>query len=314
MSRVFEALQKARVIQDGEGVSTTLSAYGLIQSIESAAKHERKTIVAPRKIPTPSAPQILDNKKGAYSHQSAKAFIEHDVFEQFQSLQIQPPLDTRLISVIDTQGAAPEAFRLLSVRLRNLQKSQSLQKLLITSTSPKEGKSFISANLACTLALGGTRKILLVEGDLRCPSLSTVFGIHPPTGICDYLSGDARLHDSIFKLEGSGIWLLPAGRPSITPVDLLDSSKAAAMVDQLADWFDWVIIDAPPTLPLADTSIWERIVDGTLLVTRLGATRKKLLAKGLESMDLYKLIGTVVNCSEESMQYGDYYYGPTTRK
>ena len=322
MSRVFEALQKTRAGRKSEDATTPLSVQSLIQRIESADALERKASVEPREESVPGVTSIIAQPGATSSHRLGlaadfrtpspvlKPAVSREVFEQFRSLQIEPALDARLVSISGLQGPAPEAFRLLAARVRHIQKCQPLHKLVITSTTAKEGKSFVSGNLACTLALDATQKILLIEGDLRCPSLSRLFGIRPPAGIGDYLSATATLQESIFKLEGAGIWIMPAGSRSTTPLDFLRPAPLTEMLDQLAHWFDWVIVDAPPTLPLADTGIWERVVDGILLVARQGMTRKGLLAKGLEATELDKVIGTVLNCSEESLQYGDYYNAP----
>lgn len=324
MSRVFDALQHTRAAQKNGDNTTPLTVQDLIQKIESADSVDRKASVEPREASAhPVGPIIRPISRAASLRPdlgidstslspSQDAETAQKILEEFQSLHINPLHDGRLVSLDDVRCAASEAFRLLAVRLRHLQKRQPLQKLLITSTSAKEGKSLISANLACTLALGGGSRVLLIEGDLRCPTLSKIFGFHTPVGLCDYLTGQKSLKESVFHLQAANIWIMPAGRSSRSPIDLLNSSATVEMMDKFGRWFDWVIVDAPPALPLADTSIWERLVDGTLLVARLGTTQKELLHKGLESMEPEKLIGTVLNCSEESLQYGDYYQTSST--
>lgn len=318
MSRVFEALQRTQEARRGDRSVNRLSAQGLIEEIESPDALARRVRMQAIHEPVP-APEVHAEAPASRaeavvrpvsSRRPRKTTEAPDVFEHFRTLPMAPTEESRLVSLSSLQGAAPEAFRLLSVRLRHLQKASTLQKLVITSTTSKEGKSLVSSNLSCTLALDTTQKVLLIEGDLRCPSLCRVFGSQPPAGIFNYLSKNASLEECIFRLESAGIWIMPAGTPSATPLDLLRPAVLTPMLDQLANWFDWIIVDAPPTLPLADTSVWSRVVDGVLLVARKNMTRKGLLAKGLESMEADKIVGTVLNCSDESLQYGDYYLAP----
>lgn len=170
----------------------------------------------------------------------------------------------------------------------------------------------VAANLACTLALRTQQKVLLLEGDVRRPTQSKVFGIEQKPGICEWLRGERSLQKSIYRLEGPGLWILPAGVASNNSLELLQSGRLTGMMEQLNAWFDWIVIDSPPVLPLADTSVWTNLCDGILLVTRQGTTQKRQLQKGLEALATQKLIGAIVN-SSKSISNTDYYYRPTNR-
>jgi capsular exopolysaccharide synthesis family protein len=214
--------------------------------------------------------------------------------------------------VTDKESLAAENFRFLAVRLRQLQQSRPLKKVLITSAIPREGKTMVAANLACTLARRAQQRTLLVEGDLRRPSLSQMFGLSKMSGICEWLQGESGPSASIYHLEGPGLWILPAGSTPRNPLELMQSGRLSTLMDQLTAWFDWIIIDSPPVLPLADTSVWTRLVDGILLVTRQGTTEKHQLQRGLEAIEPTKLIGALLNCSINTA-HSDYYYhyGPS---
>jgi Mrp family chromosome partitioning ATPase len=107
-------------------------------------------------------------------------------------------------------------------------------------------------------------------------------------------------------LEGLGLWILPAGAAPQNPLELMQSGKLSLLVEQLEAWFDWIVIDSPPVLPLADTSLWSRLADGVLLVTRKGTTEKRQLKRGLEAIEKSKLLGALIN-SSESAAHSDYY-------
>jgi capsular exopolysaccharide synthesis family protein len=224
-------------------------------------------------------------------------------------VKISVPAQGRLVSVSDKDSPAAEAFRLLAVRLRHLRRDRPLKKVLITSSIPQEGKSTCSANLACSLALRPQQRVLLLEGDVRRPSLSAMFALSARPGICEWLRGERLLADSIYFLEGPGLWFMPAGSSPSNPLELLQSGKVATLLDQFEGLFDWIVIDTPPVLPLADTSVWSRLADGVLLVARQGTTEKRQLQRAVDAVESQKLIGALLN-SSNSAPHTDYYYRP----
>ena len=227
-------------------------------------------------------------------------------FGDFRSVTPAVALDSRLICLTGGSSLGAEKFRLLGLRLRYLQQSGKLKKVLITSTLAEEGKSVVAANLAVTLARKKQQKILLLEGDLRRPVLAPQFGLGKLAGLTEFLRGSLALAKAIYHLDGPDLWLLPAGTPSDNPLELMQSGTLAGLLDHLTSFFDWIVIDSPPLLPLADTSLWSRLVDGILLIAREGKTEKKQLRKGLEMLDRAPFLGVVLNsCS--SADHKDYY-------
>lgn len=170
----------------------------------------------------------------------------------------------------------------------------------------------VAANLACSLALKTHQRVLLLEGDLRRPAVSQEFGLGRNPGLCECLEGERAIQNCIYHLADARLWILPSGIVDTNALELLQSAKLSALMDQLSSWFDWVIIDSPPVLPLADTSVWSRMADGIILVAREGTTDKQQLRKGLEALDSKKLIGALLN-SSQSAGSSDYYYGPSSQ-
>jgi succinoglycan biosynthesis transport protein ExoP len=121
------------------------------------------------------------------------------------------------------------------------------------------------------------------------------------------LQGDSGPAESIYYLEEAGLWVLPAGSTPRNALELMQSGRLSAMMDQLTAWFDWIVIDTPPVLPLADTSVWMRLADGVLLVARQGTSEKRQLQRGVEAIERSKLIGALLNCSSNA-SHKDYYY------
>jgi capsular exopolysaccharide synthesis family protein len=160
------------------------------------------------------------------------------------------------------------------------------------------------------LARRTQQKTLLIDGDLRRPTVAKLFGLGKVSGIAEWLQGECGAKESIYSLEETGLWVLPAGNVPRNPLELMQSGRLSILMEQLTGWFDWIVIDSPPVLPLADTSIWMRMADGILLVARQGGTEKKQLKQGLEEIDPSKLLGAVLN-SSQNVSLSNYYYQST---
>jgi capsular exopolysaccharide synthesis family protein len=294
MSHIFDALQRAEAEQQGNELSLTRQllqmaksgAQALIEVTEAPAAGAR--LAEPAKTLAPTTAELANP------------------FELFGSLPLVLPPNSKLVSVTEKDGLAAEKFRFLAVRLRQLQQNRPLKKLLITSTIPEEGKSMLAANLACTLARRKEKRTLLLDGDLRRPTVAKQLGLGPVSGLSESLLDETKLTSSIHRLDALGLWVLPAGRSAQNPLELMQSGRLLPVMDQLTEWFDWIVIDSPPVLPLADTIIWARLADGILLTTRQGKTETKQLQRGLGALEKSKLLGAIVNSSTSTAHSGYY--------
>jgi len=326
MSHIFDGLQRLEGERPGSDASGLSGVTELLQHAERHAASKWGTLIQ-SESPEATGAKAIDLFDGAVemrtqfaAERELKTLVELPLrdrfaatFSQFQSLHPSPPSQSRLASFMDRESPAAEAFNLLAVRLRHIKRARTLKKVLITSTIPQEGKSMVSANLACTLALKAEHKILVLEGDLRRPSLSQIFGLERQIGLSEVLENAHGLAASIYHLEGPDLWILPAGKPRNNALELLQSEALSKLMDKLAELFDWIIIDSPPILPLADTSIWMRMADGIILTTRQGTTQKRELKRGLEAIDHGKLLGALVNSSDHA-NADNYYYAPQTSR
>jgi capsular exopolysaccharide synthesis family protein len=292
MSNIFDALQRAESeSSDGKSLTLTL-ATELLQAAEQKLR-DSGTVLLP-----PATPASAD----AFDPIPSETLGELD---RYPVLPVSIREDSRLVALGKEGSLGAEKFRFLAVRLRQLRQSRPLKKVLITSTIPEEGKSTVAANLACTLARRKPQKTLLLEGDLRRPKIAAQFGLGTLPGLCEWLSG-ATPNINIYRLENLGVWLLPAGTAPQNPLELMQSGRLSPLMEQLEAWFDWIVIDSPPVLPLADTSLWSRLADGILLVTRKGTTEKQQLQRGIEAIEKSKLLGALVNSSSNA-SHSDYY-------
>jgi capsular exopolysaccharide synthesis family protein len=290
MSHIFDALQRSETEYAGTEPSLTEpSSFSVATELLQVAERKRRG-------PVRETSDLPDDSNS---------------LEQFPTLPVSILPSSRLVSVGEEGSLGAEKFRFLAVRLRQLRQSRPLKKVLITSTIPQEGKSTVAANLACTLARRKQHKTLLLEGDLRRPTVAQKFGLGRVPGLSEWLRGETESMN-IYRLDALGLWVLPAGSAPENPLELMQSGKLAPLMEQLTAWFDWIVIDSPPVLPLADTSIWARLADGVLLVTRKSITEKEQLRRGLEALETSKLLGALVNASTDAA-HSDYYqrYGPS---
>jgi capsular exopolysaccharide synthesis family protein len=219
-----------------------------------------------------------------------------------------PTPEQRLVSIAAPDSTGAEMFRVLATRLAHMQNKRHLQKLLITSSVVDEGKSVVSTNLALTLARRSNQRTLLIEADLRRPTVTTLLSPKPLRGISDWAAGNLALDDSLFQVRDLPLWFLPAGRPIDDPMPLLESERFGKMLETISTSFDWVLLDATPMLPMADSASLARHCDGVLVVVREGFTRRKVLNKAGESIEKSKLLGMVFNqASMLNIDYDNYY-------
>ena len=232
--------------------------------------------------------------------------------EQLRSLRVSLAANSRLVCLENYGSVEAEMFRLLGLRLKYLRQRRKLKRIVITSTMPEEGKSVVAANLAATMCRNKKERVLLVEGDLRRPTLSQRFGWDHRAGLTEYLRDDLPAREVIYRVDPHGFYVVTGGETAKDPFELLQSKRLAEFVEQVTKVFDWIIIDSTPILPLADTAVWTRLADGILIVARQGKTEKRPLEKALETLDRSALLGVVLNGFSDVLQdkcskYYNYY-------
>jgi capsular exopolysaccharide synthesis family protein len=294
MSYIFEALQRAEAERSGGSLPQNADSVAeLLQGIEQEI--ERKQSLS--ELPPAAKPE----SPGADSFASAKVLL--------------PALaaDSRLVCLTDQGGMAAEKFRVLGLKLRHLREKRKLKRIVISSSIPEEGKSLIAANLALNQSRSKILNTVLIDGDLRRPELGKRFGFNRNLpGLSEVLRGERQLSDVVYKLDGSGLWFLPAGVTPENPLEVMQAGRLQQLLEQLEAFFDWIIIDTPPVVPLADTPLWMKLSDGVLLVTREGVCEKKQLERALEVIDHSTILGMVINsCSSNDQKYYYSRYGST---
>jgi protein-tyrosine kinase len=214
----------------------------------------------------------------------------------------------------DPSGTVPgaEQFRTLRSRLYQVRKEQPLKTVLITSSVPGEGKTFITTNLAHAIIRQPDRHVLVIDADMRRSRVHTVLGASASPGLSDYLNGSIDETSAIQKGSTGNLYLIPSGSLITNPSELLLNGRIKRLIDRLAPAFDWIIIDSPPCLPVADANTLADVCDGVLLVVRAASTQSETAHRACQELQTKKLIGVVLNGSDDASHYGSYDYYDTS--
>jgi protein-tyrosine kinase len=200
-----------------------------------------------------------------------------------------------------------EEFRRLRSFLYEVRRKQPLRRLLISSALSGEGKTFVAANLAQTMALRPSESVLVVDGDLRLSRLHRPLGAAANPGLSEYLQGDADIFSVIQRGPTDNLFFVAGGSPKTNPADLISNGRLEVFLERLAPAFDWIVWDSPPALLVTDASLLAALCDGILLVIRAGITHVDMARKALQMFRNKPLLGTVLNGSQPRTPYKDYY-------
>lgn len=199
-----------------------------------------------------------------------------------------------VVMIGQAHSLAAERFRRLKTTLLNEQ-GDSIQVIVVTSSGPGEGKSLVSTNLSMAFAADKQGEVLLIDADMRRPSIGRLLDPPPKLGLTEILRGQTELDHAILELENSPLKVLPSGTPVRNPVDLLASARSKEMFDTLRARFRRIIVDTAPVVPFTDADVIGGFSDGVLLVARSGHTQQTLFARAIASITSTKIVGTVLN-------------------
>jgi non-specific protein-tyrosine kinase len=211
-----------------------------------------------------------------------------------------------LITLTDPRSPVSEAYRTLRTNLSFYSLDHPIRTLVVTSSAPGEGKSTTIANLAVTLAQSG-RRTILVDCDLRRPSLHTLFNLAEQPGLTNMMLDETEA--PLQKTEVENLWLLASGTKPPNPADLLGAQKVDKVIDQLLAQADIVLFDAPPVIAVTDAAVLGAKVDGVLLVISAGKTRREHAERAKELLEKAKvrIVGVTLTNAPKDGSLGGYY-------
>jgi protein-tyrosine kinase len=297
MSRIHEALEKAAKErsanllggESGDPSEVLVEIHGQARAEASIANRaEQQRILA------------VGNQAGPLRYEELVKRCSHSKWE----IDARPNIFQRP----GVRNGGAERFRTLRSRLYQIASTRTLRRLLITSSIPAEGKTFVTANLAQSIVQQSERRVLIIDADLRSPRVHVELGTPNRPGLTDYLRGEANEFTAIQRGARENLFLIPAGSEASNPSELLLSQRMKDLLDLVTPIFDWIIIDSPPVLPVHDASILADLTDGVLLVVRAGSTHAEVAEKVAGEFREKNLLGVVLNRVEKSDSYGSDYY------
>jgi capsular exopolysaccharide synthesis family protein len=221
---------------------------------------------------------------------------------------------------LEERGAGVEQFRGLRSRIYQARYEASLKTVLVCSGMPGEGKSFVAANLAMSLARNSVNNILLIDGDLRRPTLHNLLGAPNVPGLSEYLAGTARLNEVLQRDSNSrngesasggalsNLTFIPAGKCGDNSSELVANHRIEELIATLSVQFDWIIIDSPPVLAVTDAVELARSADAVLLVARGARTPFDVAQRTQAAFSSSRVLGFVLNAVKNPPRRGSYYY------
>ena len=226
------------------------------------------------------------------------------------------PADKRASNPLLDNGVPPnfaEAFKSIRTNVLFSTAEEGMRSLVVTSAGPGEGKSLVASNLSLALAQAGQR-VLLIDADMRRPRVHEIFGGQQEPGLSNVLSGNAKTSDAIRKSSTPGLWVLPSGHIPPNPAELLGSKRYTDFVASLGIHFDWVVLDTPPVMVVADSSIVANQASGVVFVVRADHTNPHAVRAAAEQLEAANahLLGSVLNGVD--LVRNPYYYSAYYRK
>src|SRR5690349_24977153 len=330
MGRVFDAMKRHSVTDNGSAAKATeksthreegprVSGLPSAQQIEEQLLSGSSIMSVPGKavrssastahtadvpggsaLPDGIASRDAGATLGAAGATRAGGFVTFDV----SSSRVEP----HLIAVSQPRSAYTEQFRNLRTKILQAGERMQMRAIVVSSAGIGEGKTLTALNLAWLLAQTEGVRALLIDSDLRRPCATDYLGIDATVGLSEVLGGQLRVEDAIVRLEPAGLHLLPGGRPRDDVAELLSGPSYARLLNDVRRMFDYIIIDAPPLGIFTDANVLMSRADGALLVVRAGKTKYGVLDKLLEQIPKDRLMGVVLNRSDDQPDSSSYYY------
>jgi protein-tyrosine kinase len=311
MSRIYEALQKAESERKLEHREPERISEQPFSAAAAIAEHDPAVLTGSdfSERPVPAEP---------YADSSARRVVGESL--DLSKIVAKPwALSLPLLPSLLDRGPAVEQFRSLRSRIFELRDISPLKTILVSSGLPQEGKSFISTNLALSLARHKNSKVLLIDGDMRRYTLHQILGCESHPGLADYLAGKASAVEVMQRpepLQSAAIGtmqILPnltfiaGGNGGDKAADLSGSSRFGDLIRMATPHFDWIIVDSSPLLPVSDAVNLARWCDGVLLVARGGVTKFTVAQRAQSELKASNILGFVLNAVHDTPAVGSYY-------
>lgn len=306
MSRVFEALTKASHERERQ---TESPAKDSVYSVPEPM------LVADASLESPWPDELNGNHDDGPVHLSKSISAPQTWRERLQELFFGWDLrryETHPIVVLEEESAISEQYKILREQLKRLRAEAGIRTIAVTSPVKRDGKTTVSVNLAAAIALEYEEKVILIDADLRAPSVHRYFNYDGVQGLTEFLTSNSRgnVKNLVRETHVNGLRYIPAGKPTRFASELLAKEKMRRLIEDVHSEFPgyMVIVDSPPVLATPDPLVLSRLVDGVIMVIRAGKTPKDYLAKALSAFSANKILGIVLNGADLGLGSKYYYY------
>jgi capsular exopolysaccharide synthesis family protein len=283
MSKLFDGLMRAR------GEFPELDLKALVQTQPGPGSDAGVETAGEAELPTSLRAEVEDNPM------RVKTNPRQASNPGSREVSLQLPHTSPALPFGNSHGGAEEQYRV--IRTKVLQHPKRPKTIVVSSAGAGDGKSVTAINLAGALALKSESRVVLVDGDLRRPSIFRHLRIDETPGFADVLAGKCTFEEAAINIrEIPGLSIIPAGKAVTNPAELLDSAHCVEVFAALRNSFKYLIVDSPPIAAVADYDLLQSFADGVVVVVRPDHTNRTLLTQGLERIPKDKLIGVVMNC------------------
>jgi protein-tyrosine kinase len=234
-----------------------------------------------------------------------------------QSALHQGPVSSRLVVFHEPDSLAAEHFKVLRSQILYPRDGKEHRVILVTSAMEQEGKTLVACNLAVSIAQGVDPYALLIDGDLRRPTVDKVLGLETYGGLSDYLGGDGSVARYLIKTPITKLTVLPSGKPPENPAELLTSGRMGELLKELKERYPdrFIVLDSPPVNLAAETMSLAQNADAVVFVVRYGHSNQDLVEEAIKKVGREKILGIVFNGFEvPPRKYSSYYYSKRYRK
>ncbi len=275
-------------------------------SAAAAATHATAHLAA---SPTVAAAAAATAPEPEPAHKTAKVFQAPQTQEpprvapaQVRASAVHP----RLLMWHEPHASGCEQYRTLRTELFHAAERDLTQIVVVTSAIAGEGKTATTLNLALAIAQSPKRRVLVIDGDLRHPSIAQYLGLKPFAGFAEVLQDKSDLFDAITRLSEHDLYLLPVKRETKSPTELLSSPRFQAALGELRQYFDFILIDSPPVKPFADARQLANHADATLFIVRAGFAPYETVAEAVHALADFRVLGVVLNGASAVPELGTY--------
>src|SRR5437867_516564 len=316
MTRLADALERAaNKALSGHGpavreAATRPSLYPTAQTPRGGDPGGLEAVAPPAALVAPFAPPKVASPAAVSAVPKPAALVRLPAGggEPVTELRTNPALVGKLVGTPGVPASCVEQYRKLAATLHHLQLERNARVLMISSAVPAEGKTLTAANLSLTLSESYGRRVLLIDADLRRPSLHQLFDLPNLTGLGDGLRSPTERLLPLVQVSRR-LTILPAGRPDPDPMVGLTSSRMRRVLHEAAEVFDWVVVDTPPIGVLTDGRLLADMVDAALLVIRAGTSPFNLISRAVDALGRDRIAGVVLNGLNPRDQQASGYYG-----